>query len=301
MEFVDCFTLLPTTELKCLDDGFVRLVDVMPRLALKDRGTVEHAIVQSARISFGNTLKSENADVGLIRYLFKNAHTSPFESVKFTFHLRCPMFVRTHFIRHRTANVNEYSLRYAEIKDSSFYHPSKMTPELVPGGGIRTSDTFNKQGSNELTDDVKREKLKLKLEETEALVETLFTKYEELVELGLTRELARFCLPHAQYTELYYTMDLNNFLKMISLRADAHAQAETSVYAKAMLNLVKPLIPTVVECLYEYRIHALTLSNSEIQAIKTGTELETKSVSSKHEYNQKCERLGLKAGHNESQ
>lgn len=295
MEYVDAFTLLPKTQIKCLDDGFVRLVDCMPRMALKDRNNIEYAIVECARISYGMSIKTPQLDANLVRYLYKNAHTSPFEAVKFKFHIRCPLFVRTHLIRHRTANLNEYSLRYAEIKDSNFYRPSQMTEEDVPGGGIRIQSKVNKQGSTDINDEQTKENIKNKFIEIETQLEKVYDLYSDLIKMGVAREVARFCLPNAQYTELYYTMDLNNFLKFITLRADVdHAQPETVVYARAMLELVKPLIPTVLEIFNNTTIEGMKLSKDEVDAIKNKqNDISTTSESQKREYKNKIDKLSL--------
>lgn len=234
---IDCFTLLPTTEIKCLDDGFVKLVDAMPRLVPEGR-TVESAIVKSARVSYGQGLKSKEEDDRLVRYLIKNAHTSPLESVKFTFHVRAPTFVAVHLIRHRMSNINMFSQRYAEIKDDSYCHPSRME------SGIRMQSKTNKQvGDIVATDETAIALVK----ETEELLDKVIGNYHKMIELGIAKEVARFCLPQATYTELYYTMDLNNLLKFWKLRDDSHTQYETRVIAHAMKELVRPLLPIVFE------------------------------------------------------
>jgi len=231
---VDCLTLLPATTTYCLDDGFVRLVDVMPRLVPQGR-TIESAIVRSARVSFGQGLKTPEEDARLVRYLIKNSHTSPLESVKFSFHIRCPLFVAVHLIRHRTANVNMFSQRYAE-SDDSYMHPSQIEK------GIRAPSKTNKQaGDTEITNG---EVIRL-IEDTEALLDQIFVNYHKLLEAGVAKEVARFCLPQATYTELYYTMDLNNLLKFLRLRDDTHTQHETRVFAHAMKELIRPLLPVV--------------------------------------------------------
>lgn len=289
---IDCFTLLETDKIQCLDDGFVRLVDVMPRQALTDRNNVEHAIVECARISFGNGVKSPSVDKNLIEYLYRNGHTSPFESVKFKFHIRCPIFVRTHLIRHRTANVNEYSLRYAPVKES-FYKPSSDL-DSVPGGTIRLQNKVQHQGSESIKDSELKDKLMSKMIETEKHLELIYRDYEELVELGLSREIARFCLPQSQYTELYFTLDLHNFLKFYGLRADvAHAQAETVVFAQAMMDLVKPLIPNVYEAFTKFNSEGMRLSKEEVKCIRNGEREIKSSKTGNLEFKEKLERLGL--------
>ncbi len=221
--------------------GKVKLVDCMPRLILPGH-LAEESIVRSARVSFGTGLKSAQEDQKLIRYLVKNQHTSPLESVKFTFAIRCPKFVAIQLIRHRTANINEFSQRYAEIDEDLYHKPS------VVSNGIRMQCPFNKQSSSgEKIPEGKELLIKEKVRETEDLLDQVLVKYHELVDLGVAKEIARFCLPMGIYTDLYYTMDLNNLLKFLKLRVDEHAQYETRVFAQAMLDLIRPLVPTVLE------------------------------------------------------
>ena len=252
---MDAFTLLPEEErtIKILDDGFVKLVDVMPRYCPEGR-TPEYRIVETARVSTGAGLKSVKEDEGLIRYLYKNKHTSPFEMVKFTFYIRCPLFVRTHLIRHRMSNINEYSQRYTEVIDDAFFRPSSIHE------GLRTQDKGNHQSSNVPTTPFPDETIEL-VKEIEGDIENIFKKYHQLIKLGVAREVARFCLPQATYTELFYTMDLNNLLKFLALRRDIkHSQYETYVIADAMFNLIKPFVPTVIKAFEDFTLTGMTLS-----------------------------------------
>lgn len=235
-EMIDALSL-SQKEISVLEYGLVKLVDCMPRL-VKRSHLLEEAIVRSARTSFGSGLKTPREDKRLVKYLVANNHTSPLESVKFSFTIRCPKFVAIQLIRHRTANINEFSQRYAEIEDDLYHHPSKAP------NGIRLQDTKNKQGSTlgEIEENIARKML-----ETEALVDKVLSNYHDLISLGVAKEVARFCLPIATYTDLCYTMDLNNLVKFLRLRLDHHAQYETRVVAQAMYDLVKPLCPTVFE------------------------------------------------------
>lgn len=291
MNQVDAFSLLPSSflpsqEIKCLEGGFVRLVDCMPRLIPAGR-TLEVAIVMSARISTAGGLKEKAIDDNLIRYLYRNHHTSPFEAVKFTFHIRCPIFVRTHLIRHRTANINEFSQRYSEIKDGDYYSPQEM--------GIRLQSKTNKQSSISSDNEEIKQQLSEKCSEAESHLDSLFGLYEEMINLGMSRETARFCLPNATYTELFFTMDLHNLIKFFTLRLDEHTQAETIVFARAMRDLIRPLVPVAIECLEKYTLNSIVLSADEIEAIRerrrelTGTI----SESEKRDYGKKLENLGL--------
>jgi thymidylate synthase (FAD) len=232
----------PTGQIvKVYNDGFVRLVEVTPAVCPKGR-TPEFAIVRSARVSFGNGLKSQKDDIKLIEYLIKNKHTSPLESVQFTFHLRIPNFVAIHLLRHRTAKLNMFSQRYAEIKDDSYYKPREEK------NGIRLQDKKNKQGSI-VTDEKELEQVETIFKEIDENLDNVIQGYHLLIKKGVAKEVARYCLPTATYTELYYTLDLNNFIKFISLRNDSHAQYETQLCAKAMLELTRPYIPNVLKTL----------------------------------------------------
>lgn len=286
MTTIDAFSLLPTQYIKCLENGFVRLVDCMPRLIPEGR-TLEVSVVMSARISTAGGLKEKAIDDNLVRYLYRNQHTSPFESVKFTFHIRCPIFVRTHLIRHRTANINEFSQRYSEIKDGDYYSPQEM--------GIRLQSKTNKQSSVPSNDDEIKQQLSEKCSQAENYLDTLFDLYDEMIGLGMSRETARFCLPNATYTELFFTMDLHNLIKFFRLRLDEHTQAETVVFARAMRDLIRPLVPVAMECLEKYTLNSITLSADEIEAIRNGKKELTGTISEseKRDYMKKLEKLGL--------
>lgn len=210
----------------------VTLIDVMPRKVLR---TVEDSIIRSARTSTTMDMKSPEEDAKLILYLLKNFHTSPLEAVKFSFIIDCPIFVARHFLRHRTANVNEFSQRYSRV-DKGFYRPSS-DPE-----GIRLQARRNKQSSEigELSEEVL-----LAFQEAEEAAENSYQKYLKLVELGVAREVARFCLPLSTWTTINFTIDLNNFLKMLRLRLDKTSQKESRDVAEAMWKLTRDLMPTV--------------------------------------------------------
>jgi thymidylate synthase (FAD) len=263
MSYIDAFELLPCDTITVLQKGFVKLVECNPRYALKERKSIEHVIVQFARTSTQASLKSIEADNDLIKYLYENKHTSPFEAVEFTFLIRCPLFVAVHFIRHRTASINQQSARYSKIKDD-FYTPSTMTLSDVYGGGIRMQSTTNKQSSDQtmINDDV----LDI-FHKMESMTEQLYVLYEDAINKGIAHEVARFCLPQSVFTEFHYKMDLNNLLKMLSLRCDKSAQAETRVVADAILELVKNLIPITYEC-HKNDVNGLKITSLELEAIK---------------------------------
>ncbi|HMB96482.1 MAG TPA: FAD-dependent thymidylate synthase, partial [Tepidisphaeraceae bacterium] len=216
-------------EINVHDHGLVALVDVMPRLVPAEK-TADFAIVQAARVSYGEGTKKINEDRGLIRYLARHRHTTPFEMVEFKFHCVMPIFIARQWIRHRTANVNEYSARYSVVKDR-FYKP---TPEY-----LRKQSAANRQGGTEALENATAEEFLQWLTKVEAEYE----KYQQLIDKGLARELARIALQVSVYTEWYWKCDLHNLFHFLSLRMDEHAQAEIRDYANAMFELIKPIVP----------------------------------------------------------
>ncbi len=230
-------------EIPCLDHGFVRLIDVMGDDA---------AIVQAARVSYGKGTKSVTEDRGLIRYLMRHKHTSPFEMVEFKFHVKLPIFIARQWIRHRTANVNEYSGRYSEMKDE-FYLPEKSQ--------LRTQSVVNKQGRSDekLEDDsvqIIYDKLSNSFEES-------YSEYKEFLELGLAREIARINLPLSNYTEWYWKIDLHNLFHFLRLRIDKHAQYEIQVYGNAIAEIVKTAVPLAWEAFEDYILNSSYFSSIE--------------------------------------
>lgn len=234
-------------EIKCLDKGFVRLVDVMGD---------DSSIVQAARVSYGKGTKTVHEDRGLIRYLMRHKHTTPFEMVEFKFHVKLPIFVARQWIRHRTANVNEYSGRYSEMKDE-FYLPSSEQ--------IRTQSVINKQGRADET--LPSEHTAEILDSTQAHYEASFELYQSLLEKGLTRELSRMVLPVANYTEWYWKIDLHNLFHFLKLRLDTHAQYEIRVYAEAMAELVKAIVPLAWEAYEHYMLNSIMLTQGELSIL----------------------------------
>jgi thymidylate synthase (FAD) len=247
-------------EIKVLDHGFIGLVDAMPRL-VPEGSTADQAIVQAARVSYGAGTKQINEDRGLIRYLLRHRHSTPFEMVEFKFHVAMPIFIARQWIRHRTANVNEYSARYSIVKDR-FYIP---TAEAV-----RKQSMSNRQGGEETfaLDDDTQVKTAEDFLRYVGQVEQLYQQYTKLTEQGVSRELARIGLPVNVYTEWYWKCDLHNLLRFISLRLDPHAQYEIRVYAQAMLDLIEPIVPLTVEAWHDYDFGAVRLSRLEIEAIR---------------------------------
>lgn len=235
-------------EIKCLDHGFVRLVDVMG-----DDGS----IVQAARVSYGAGTKTVREDRGLIRYLMRHKHTTPFEMVEFKFHIKLPIFIARQWIRHRTANVNEYSGRYSIMKDD-FY-----LPELDQ---IRPQSQTNRQGrSDEVFDKEKAQQIREKLDKVQ---KELYKEYEGLLEDDFARELARINLPLSNYTEWYWKIDLHNLFHFLRLRIDTHAQYEIRVYGEAMAEIAKQVVPHAWEAFEDYSLHSANFSRPELLALR---------------------------------
>ena len=235
-------TKIPEDAIKCLDKGFVRLVDSMGG---------DDAIVQSARVSYGQGTSKVSQDRGLIRYLMRHRHTTPFEMVEFKFHCKMPIFVARQWVRHRTANINEYSLRYSEARDE-FYFPD---PEH-----IQFQSALNKQGRmGEVPDELKQKVLDYFKE----ISDRSFAMYSELNEAGVARELARSLLPVNLYTEWYWKNDLHNLLHFISLRSDSHAQYEIRVYSDAMAESVRKVAPFAWEAFQDYVVKGMRFSRIE--------------------------------------
>lgn len=235
-------------EFKCLDKGFVRLVDLMGS---------DESIVQAARVSYGKGTKTVSEDRNLIRYLMRHRHTSPFEMVEYKFHIKLPIFVARQWIRHRTANVNEYSGRYSIMPDE-FYIPSKED--------VRTQSKTNKQGRSEepLPDEIANEFLK-DLQETQEL---LYQKYNDYLTKGIAREISRINLPLSTYTEWYWKIDLHNLLHFLELRLHPTAQFEIREYAKIIAQIVQATCPLAYEAFQDYRLNAISFSAVEIKILK---------------------------------
>jgi len=266
-------------EIKVHDHGLVALIDVMPRLAPTGK-TADYAIVQAARVSYGEGTKQVNEDRGLIRYLARHRHSTPFEMVEFKFHHVMPIFVARQWIRHRTANVNEYSARYSVVRDR-FYRPTIEN--------VRKQSTTNRQGGEETIDEMTAKQFVDYLDESEKL----YTKYEALLEKGVSRELARIALPVSVYTEWYWKIDLHNLLHFLSLRMDAHAQQEIRDYATAMFELIRPIAPIACEAFIDYNADSMRLSRLEIDAIRSGKPLATENKRETAEWEEKKRKLGL--------
>ncbi len=233
---------IPDGAIKCLDKGFVRLVDSMGG---------DNAIVQAARVSYGKGTSKVSQDRGLIRYLMRHRHSTPFEMVEFKFHCKMPIFVARQWVRHRTANINEYSLRYSEARDE-FYYPD---PEH-----IQFQSALNKQGRMGKIPEELKQKVQDYFKE---ISEKSFAMYSELNDAGVARELARAILPVNLYTEWYWKNDLHNLLHFIGLRSDSHAQYEIRVFSDAMAQSVKDVAPFAWEAYQDYVVKGMRFSRIE--------------------------------------
>jgi thymidylate synthase (FAD) len=226
-----------------LDHGFVRLVDYMGDDA---------AIVQAARVSYGAGTRTARDDAGLIRYLMRHWHSTPFEMCEIKLHVKLPVFVARQWIRHRTANVNEYSARYS-ILDREFYTPA---PDA-----LAAQSSVNNQGRGAVLPADEAERVLAMLRDDAARA---YASYEAMLstegQLGLARELARMTLPASIYTQWYWKVDLHNLFHFLRLRADPHAQYEIRVYAEAICDIVRDWVPAAWSAFDDYRLGAVTFS-----------------------------------------
>ncbi|MDB4928239.1 MAG: thymidylate synthase [Myxococcaceae bacterium] len=238
--------------LTVLDDGFVRVVDYMGG---------DESIVQAARVSYGQGTKKVHEDQGLIRYLLRHRHTTPLEMCEIKLHVRVPMDCWRQWIRHRTANVNEYSTRYSIAIDAA----QRTAPDAW-----RRQSAQNRQGSGEYLDAATGAALSA---EEDELQQRARRAYEERLDLGVAREQARKDLPLSTYTEAYWKVDLHNLLHFLALRMDPHAQAEIRAYAEVIgEQIVQQWCPMAWEAFVDYRLSALSLTRSEIAIIRALTD-----------------------------
>ena len=246
--------------LPVLDNGFIRVIDYMGN---------DSAVVQSARVSYGAGTKKKSMDSALIHYLMRHQHTTPFEMCEIKYHIKLPIFIARQWIRHRTANVNEYSARYS-ILGKEFYipEPSQLS--------IQSED--NKQGRGEILSPEESHKV---LEILRNDSELVYEHYQEMLNAdekgnildpnrsGLTRELARMNLTLNYYTEWYWKIDLHNLLHFVNLRADSHAQYEIREYANVLLETIKKWVPISYEAFVKYRQNSMHLSEPAIKIVKS--------------------------------
>lgn len=249
------------TEIKIGKHGVVGLIDCMPRV-VQPGETFDHAVLQAARVSYGNdkAVETEAANRGLIRYLMRHRHSTPFEMVDIKFYMSLPIFVCRQMVRHRTASINEYSMRYKQPKERFFVPDSE---------NVRKQSTNNKQGSEGTIELKDAEDF---IAYTESVAKDSLEQYNKFEALGVGREIARVNLPLSAFTEWYWEIDLANLLHFLSLRRDGHAQKEIRDYADAMYELVKPLAPYTIEAFEDFRFNSMQLTALEIEAIRAGSE-----------------------------
>ena len=244
-------------EIKVHEHGFVKLLDVM--------GSDEE-VENAARISYGEGTRKVSQTRNLLRYLMRHKHTSPFEMCEVKFHIKLPIFVMRQLVRHRTANLNEYSGRYSVMSDD-FYFPK--------GKELKPQSTTNKQGREE---GELRNPGEIEFE-LYRIFDGATTAYHNLLDWNVSRELARIVLPVSNYTEVIWKIDLHNFFKFYQLRGDSHAQQEIQDYADAMYHLVYPHFPICCEAFSDYVLNAVTFSEQEMYVIKELLEdVDTKSA-----------------------
>lgn len=274
--------------IKVLDHGFIRVVDYMGD---------DSAIVQSARVSYGAGTKKINLDRGLIQYLIRHKHTTPFEMCEIKFHIKLPMFIARQWIRHRTANVNEYSARYS-ILGKDFYLPERdqLAVQSSTNRQGRDAETLNDDEAARTLEILKSDALQCYAHYEEMLNEDMEGNIVDELRAKLARELARMNLPVNFYTEWYWKIDLHNLLHFLHLRADPHAQYEIRVYAQAMLDVVKKWVPLTYEAFMEYSVNGTNMSNNAMNVIKQMIQgkkvTQEESGMSKREWGELMETLG---------
>ncbi len=235
-------------EIPCLDKGFVRLVDYLGG---------DQRIVQAARVSYGAGTKTVREDKGLIHYLLRNEHTSPFEQVVLTFHAKMPIFVARQWVRHRTARLNEISGRYSIMRDE-FYVPAAET--------LRVQSANNKQArGDESLDPEAAAQIRAEMADDQA---TIYAHYTQMLDQGLAREIARNNLPLSLYTEWYWQIDLHNLFRFLALRMDSHAQYEIRVYAEALAQCARAVCPLAYEAFEEHLLGSVRFSRAELMALQ---------------------------------
>ena len=275
--------------LPILDHGFIRVIDYMGN---------DNSIVQAARVSYGKGTKKVNTDSGLIKYLMRHWHSTPFEMCEIKYHVKLPIFIARQWIRHRTANVNEYSARYS-ILDKEFYLPSKEN--------LAAQSTNNRQGRGNVISGGQAEEV-LSLLKDDA--ERTYKNYEEMLnerydgsvidesKIGLARELARMNLTLNTYTQWYWKTDLLNLMNFLRLRADHHAQYEIRAYADVMLNTLKRWVPITYDAFMDYRVGGTEISSKGKDIIKKLIKGEKISIDetdlSKREWNELMSAFNLK-------
>jgi len=234
-------------KIKCLDQGFVQLVDVMGD---------DDAIVDAARVSIsGENVRAVSENRGLIRYLMRHRHTTPLEMVEFKFRCKMPIFVARQWIRHRTASVNEMSGRYSEMPHE-FYVPELEDIQLQAGKNKQGRDDSVMDNPDYWRDDFANE------------ARASFDLYQDRIDAGMARELARANLPLSTYTQWIWKIDLHNLFHFLALRLHPHAQKEIRVFGEAMAGLIKPVVPLAYEAFEDYRLNGCFLTANDVLALQ---------------------------------
>jgi len=240
-----------------LDKGFVRLVDYLGG---------DRRIIQAARVSYGEGTKSYREDTALIDYLWRHEHTSPFEQVILTFHVKLPIFVARQWIRHRTARVNEISGRYSIMRDEFFVpEPEALAPQSEDNKQGRADTPFDAETASRIQD-ILKEGAKLSYE-----------RYKELIDMGLAREVARIGLPLSLYTEWYWQIDLHNLFRFLMLRLDSHAQREIREYAKVILEITRAVAPAATASFERHTLQGVRFSGLEMAELRRRLGAESKA------------------------
>ncbi|NRB10462.1 MAG: FAD-dependent thymidylate synthase [Rickettsiaceae bacterium] len=246
--------------LPVLDHGFIRVVDYMGD---------DSSIVQAARVSYGRGTKKSLQDKGLINYLMRHRHTTPFEMCDIKFHVKLPIFVARQWIRHRTASINEYSARYS-ILANEFYLPEKtnLAPQSKINKQGREDGAVPDEVADKVLDIIRADSMNCYRHYVEMMNEDDQGNIIDENNVGITRELARINLTLNHYTEWYWKINLHNLFHFLALRADSHSQYEIRVYADVMLDIVKAWVPFAYDAFEEHRIHGVNISRKGIEAIK---------------------------------
>lgn len=260
---------LNSKPVRVLTHGFVKLIDCMPRQVPYNGMMCDSAVVQAARVSYGEGLKDKVTDSKLIHYLYKHKHTSPFEMVKFKFHVKAPIFVARQWFRHRMGNYNEISGRYSKL-DFDVYKPEKFSSQSKINKQLSADDDLS--DNNTIKGFIKSNDISNK---------HLYYNYTKLIENGVSREVARINLPLSLFTEFYFCIDLHNLMNFLKLRNSKNAQLEIKEYAKIIQNLITPLCPVTMEAYNEYK--TVTLSNNQIKSLKFSTDNENANQLTKRE------------------
>ncbi len=286
----DVFLNILKDDISCLDKGFVKLVDCMPRILPEKEETADYAIAEAARRSY-KELKTISNNKTLIRYLMRKVHTGPFEMIEFKFCIKLPMYICTQILRHRTASMNILSGRYSLMTDE-FYIPDI--------DNIRFQDNNNKQGSEGIMNNESSQEI---INDISRVHQITYEQYTKNLEKGMVREQARGILPYDLYTEMYWKIDLKNLLHFLALRCDEHSQQEIRIYSDAILELITPIVPITIDAWNDYHPlrDALILTRLEVEALKEIIGIKQYKINSldsdnkreQNEWKEKAEKLGI--------